>query len=78
MYCTHAHMWPILSQQTEAGSPSEDKDVWEDEDEDEEQNIEGNDGTFDRCYHLTDSIIMCLTCLMTLLMVVFSMKYKCN
>ena len=47
MYCTHAHMWPILSQQIEAGSPSEDKDVWEDEDEDEdeEQNIEGNDGT---------------------------------
>ena len=42
-------MWPILSQQTEAGPPSEDKDVWEDEDEDEdedeEQNIEGNDGT---------------------------------
>lgn len=37
--------WPILSQQTEAGSPSEDKDVWEDEDEDEEQNIEENDGT---------------------------------
>ena len=43
MYCTHAHMWPILSQQTEAGSPSEDKDVWEDEDE--VQNREENDGT---------------------------------
>ena len=38
-------MWPILSQQTEASSPLEDKDVWEDEDEDEEQNMEGNDGT---------------------------------
>ena len=42
---TTTHMWPILSQQTEAGSPSEDKDVWEDEDEDEEQNMEENDGT---------------------------------
>ncbi|XP_027054510.1 GRAM domain-containing protein 2B isoform X1 [Pocillopora verrucosa] len=37
------------NQQTEAGSPSEDKDVWEDEDEDEEQNIEGNDDEDHEC-----------------------------